>query len=43
MPDMTSIKLHGWDKKPRTTLRSIKIGDIFLPELDAASFAAGIG
>jgi hypothetical protein len=41
MPDVTSIKLHGWDKKPRTTLRSIKIGDIFLLELDAASFAAG--
>lgn len=38
---MTLIKIHGWDKKPRTALRGIKVGDIFLLSIDGESYAAG--
>jgi len=38
---MSSIKIHGWDKKPRTMLRYLKVGDIFLFALDESSYAAG--
>ena len=38
---MALIKIHGWDKKPRTALRGIKAGDIFLLLIDGGSYAAG--
>ncbi|WP_373233276.1 Imm26 family immunity protein [Cohnella sp.] len=38
---MTSIKIQGWEKKPRTTLRGIKVGDIFMLSLGDLTFAAG--
>jgi len=38
---MSSIKIHGWNKKPRTMLRYLKVGDIFLFALDESSYAAG--
>ncbi|PCE34067.1 Imm26 family immunity protein [Burkholderia ubonensis] len=38
---MGSIKLHGWDKKPRTPIRSLKVGDIFLMALSESSYAVG--
>ncbi|MDR1848537.1 MAG: immunity 26/phosphotriesterase HocA family protein [Zoogloeaceae bacterium] len=38
---MSSIKIHGWDKKPRTMLRYLKVGDIFMLSLDYGSYAAG--
>ncbi|MDR3100193.1 MAG: immunity 26/phosphotriesterase HocA family protein [Paraburkholderia sp.] len=38
---MSTIKIHGWDKKPRTPLRSLKVGDIFLLSLGDSAYAAG--
>jgi len=38
---MTTIKIHGWDKKVRTMIRFIKVGDIFLADLGNSLFAAG--
>lgn len=38
---MSTIKIHGWDKKPRTMRRFLKIGDIFMLSLDDGSYAAG--
>lgn len=38
---MTSIKIQGWEKKPRTTLRGIKVGDIFMLSLGDLTFAVG--
>lgn len=38
---MTKIKIHGWDKKPRTMLRFIKIGDIFCFQYDEKSYGFG--
>ena len=35
------VKLWGWDKKPRTMLRSIKIGDIFCFRYDKYTFCFG--
>lgn len=38
---MTLINIYGWDKKPRTALRGIKVGDIFLLSIDGRAYAAG--
>lgn len=38
---MTKITLNPWDKKPRTALRSIKPGDIFMFRLGSDSFGIG--
>ena len=35
------IKLWGWDKKPRTMLRYIKLGDIFCFEYDDHTYCFG--
>lgn len=38
---MTSGKKSGWNSKPRTLLRSIKPGDLFLFRLDDSKYGAG--
>ena len=35
------LNQFGWDKKPRTVLRSIKIGDIFAMQTGAGTYAFG--
>lgn len=35
------IKIWGWEKKPRTMLRYIKIGDIFCFKFDAHTYCFG--
>ncbi|UVH53216.1 immunity 26/phosphotriesterase HocA family protein [Pseudomonas sp. CBS] len=39
---MSTIKIWGWDKKPRTMLRFIKPGDIFCLKLDQHKYSFGI-
>ncbi|MDX5631104.1 MULTISPECIES: immunity 26/phosphotriesterase HocA family protein [unclassified Brenneria] len=38
---MSNFKLWGWDKKPRTILRSVKTGDIFCFKLDDSKYCFG--
>ncbi|MBN6065203.1 phosphotriesterase [Aggregatibacter actinomycetemcomitans] len=38
---MKKIKIHAWDKKPRTMLRFIKIGDIFCYQFEENIFVFG--
>lgn len=38
---MNFPKIQKWDKKSRTTLHSIKVGDIFLMAIDDSRYAAG--
>ena len=35
------VQIHGWDKKPRTMSRFLKVGDIFMLSLDDGTYAAG--
>ncbi|MDR1850346.1 MAG: immunity 26 domain-containing protein, partial [Zoogloeaceae bacterium] len=35
------VQIHGWDKKPRTMRRYLKVGDIFMLSLDDGTYAAG--
>lgn len=38
---MNKLKIHGWNAKPRTMLRYIKPGDIFLFRLNEERFGVG--
>lgn len=40
---MSKIKLWGWDKKPRTMLRYVKVGDIVCFEMDSSGSKFGYG
>lgn len=40
---MTDIKLWGWNKKPRTMLRYVKVGDIVCFEIDKSGSKFGYG
>lgn len=40
---MKNIKLWGWEKKPRTMLRSVKVGDIVCFEIDSSRSKFGYG
>lgn len=40
---MSNIELWGWDKKPRTMLRYVKVGDIVCFEIDRSGNKFGYG
>ena len=40
---MSKIKLWGWDKKPRTMLRYVRVGDIVCFEMDSSKSNYGYG
>ena len=39
--EQIKIKFHDWEKKPRTVLRSIKVGDIFCFKFDVDRYGYG--